>query len=83
MLERSQSLLQYYNNLESLQDWFSTDQGSHTPRQDEGDKPMMYPVTGLQTRYEHRPDVITGKQEQRNRQLSTLIVNIETDVQAE
>ena len=36
MLERSQSLLQYYNNSESLQDWYSTDHGSHTPRQDEG-----------------------------------------------
>ena len=30
-----------------------------------------------------RPDVITRKQEHRNRQLSTLIVNIDTDVQAE
>ena len=28
-----------------------------------------------------KPDVITGKQEHRNRQLSALIVNIETDVQ--
>ena len=36
MLERSQSLLQYYNNIASLQDWDSTDHGSHTPLQDEG-----------------------------------------------
>ena len=49
-------------------------------------KLMMDQVKGLQPR---RPDmntetdVITGKQEHRNRQLSTLIVNIETDVQAE
>ena len=30
-----------------------------------------------------RTDVITGKRENGNRQLSTLIANIETDVQAE
>ena len=54
MLERSQSLLQYYNNIVSLQDWYSTDRGSHTPLQDEGDEPMMDLVTGLQTRCEHR-----------------------------
>ena len=53
MLERSQSLLQYYTNLASLQDWHSTDHGSHTPPQDEGDEPMMDLVTGLQTRREH------------------------------
>ena len=41
MLERSQSLLQYYNNIASLQDWYSTDHGSHTPLQDEGDKLVM------------------------------------------
>ena len=34
MLERSQSLLQYYNNIASLQDWYSTDRGSSTPLQD-------------------------------------------------
>ena len=38
MLERSQSLFQYYNNIASLQDWYSTDYGSHTPLQDEGDE---------------------------------------------
>ena len=54
MLERSQSLLQYYNNIASLQDWYSTDHGSHTPLQDEGDEFMMDLVTGLQTRCEHR-----------------------------
>ena len=36
MLERSQSLSQYYNNLARLQDWCSTDHGSRTPLQDEG-----------------------------------------------
>ena len=35
MLERSQCLLQYYKNMASLQDWYSTDHGSHTPLQDE------------------------------------------------
>ena len=54
MLERSQSLLQYYNNIASLQDWFSADRGSHTPPQDDGDEPMMDLVTGLR-RHEHRP----------------------------
>ena len=38
MSERSQSLLQYYNNIASLQEWYSTDEGSHTPLQDDGDK---------------------------------------------
>ena len=81
MLERSQSLLQYYNNIASLQDWYSTDHGSRTPLQDEGDELMMDLVTGLQTRCYHRDPV--GKHGHRNRQLSVLIVNIETDVQAE
>ena len=54
MLEGSQSLPQYHNNIASLQDWYSTDHGSHTPLQDEGDEPMMDLVTGLQTRCEHR-----------------------------
>ena len=31
-----------------LQDWYSTDHGSHTPLHDEGDEPMMDLVTGLQ-----------------------------------
>ena len=38
MLERSRSLKQYSNNIASLQDWYSTDHGSHTPLQDEGDE---------------------------------------------
>ena len=71
MLERSQSLLQYYNNIASLQDWYSTDHGSHTPLQDDDDEPMTESVTGLQPRREHR-----------NRKLSTTIVNTETDVQS-
>ena len=29
------------------------DHGSHTPLQDDGDKPMMYLVSSLQTRYAH------------------------------
>ena len=36
------------------QDWYSTDHGSHTPLQDEGDETMMDLVTGLQTRCEHK-----------------------------
>ena len=46
MLERSQFLLQYYGNIASLQDWYSTDHGSHTPFQDEGHEPMMDLVKG-------------------------------------
>ena len=38
MLERSQSLLEYYNNTASLQDWYSTDHVSHTPLQDDGNE---------------------------------------------
>ena len=52
MLERRQSLLQY-NNIASLQVWYCTDCGSHTPLHDEGDEPVMDLVTGLQTRREH------------------------------
>ena len=54
MLERCQSLLQHHNDTASSQDWYSIDHGSHTPRQDEGDEPMMDLVTGLETRCEHR-----------------------------
>ena len=36
VLTRSQSLLQCYNNIASLQDCYSTDRGSHTPPQDGG-----------------------------------------------
>ena len=49
MLDRSQSLPQYYNNIASLEDWYSTDYGSHTPLKDEGDKPMMDLAQSLQT----------------------------------
>ena len=66
MLEQNQSLLQHYNNIASLQDWHSTDYGSPTPLQDD-DEPVMEPVTELQ---------------HRNRQLSTMVVNIDTDVQS-
>ena len=74
MLERSQSLLQYYNNIASLQDWYSTDHGSTTPLQDVGDELLMDLDT--ETRRDH------GKQEHRNILLSALIVNIKTNVQA-
>ena len=67
MLERSQSLLQYYN-IASLQDWYSTDQGSHTPLQYEETSKMS-------SRYR----TCTSETDI----LSTLIVNIEMDVQAE
>ena len=53
MLERSQSLLQYYNNIASLQCWYSADHGSHTALQDEGDELVMDLVKDC------RPDVIT------------------------
>ena len=46
MLERNQSLLLYYNNIASLQDWYSTENGSHTPLQDDGDELVMDLVTG-------------------------------------
>ena len=61
MLERSHSLIQYFHNIASLQDWCSTDHGSHT--QNDGDEPMMDLETGLQTRrHEHRPkEESTGK----------------------
>ena len=64
MLERNQSLcLQCYNNIASLQDWYSADHGSHTPLPDDGDRPRMDLVTGLQTRrHEHRlKEESTGK----------------------
>ena len=56
MLERSQSVLHYYNNIASLQDWYSTDHGFYTPLQD-GDEPVTERVMELQ---------------HRNRQLSTI-----------
>ena len=66
MLERRQSLLQYYDNIASLQDWYFIGRGSHTPLQDDDE-----PVTELVTELQHR-----------NRQMSTLVVNIETDLQS-
>ena len=33
--------------LRILQDWYSTDHGSHTPLEDEGDEPMMDLLTGV------------------------------------
>ena len=35
MLERSQSLLEYYNSTAFVQNWYTTDHGSHTPLQDD------------------------------------------------
>ena len=58
MLERSQSLLQYYKNIASLQDWYSADRGSHTPLQDEGDG-TAEPIK------KQRPDVITETRAQK------------------
>ena len=84
MLERRQSLLQYYNNIASLQDWYSTDHGSHTRLQDDDDEPMTELVTRLQSRHEHRPkEDLQRNLQHRTDEMSTLVVNIETDVQAE
>ena len=81
MLERSQSLLRYCNNIASLQDWYSADHGSHTPLEDYGDEPMMDLWTGLQTwRQEHRPKEENIGKPVTNRILPALIVNVETDV---
>ena len=82
MLERSQSLLQYYDNIASLQDWYSTDHGSHTTLLNESGE--AYDASCCNPDVD-RPDVIKREenQEHRNRQFSTLIVNIETDVPAE
>ena len=48
-------------------------------------KPMMDLVMGLQTRCEYKGPVSHTEEvkKHRTRQLSTLIVNIETDMQAE
>ena len=41
----------YCNNIASLQDWYSTNHGSRTPRQDEGDcSPGTYTETDVITR---------------------------------
>ena len=64
MLERSQSPLQYYSNIASLQDWYSTDHGSRTPLQDEVEETMMDLVTRLQTKCEHRDLVEARAQKQ-------------------
>ena len=64
-----------------LQDWYSADHRSHTPLQDDGDVPMMDLAPRLQTRrHQHRN---RNRNRNTNIQLSVLIVNIETDVQAE
>ena len=61
------------------------DHGSHTPLQDEVNEAYDGSGEGLQTRCEHGAPGRKEhkKNEYRNRELSTLIVNIETDVQAE
>ena len=69
MLERSQSLLQYYNNIVSLQDWYSTDRGSHTPLQDEGDELIL---DLAQTRCEHRDQGEARAQKQ-------IVVNVDRE----
>ena len=59
------SVLQQHCN---LQDWYSTDHGSHTPLQDDGDEPMMGLAPRLHTRIHwHR-----NRNRNRNRQLSML-----------
>ena len=42
-------MLENYNIIANLQDWYSTDHGSHTPLQVEGDEPMMEPQTDVNT----------------------------------
>ena len=64
----------------SLQEWYSTSHGSQTPLQDEDDEVYDGSCDGMQIRCEHRDP---EKHEHRNRQLSALTVNIETEVQAE
>ena len=64
MLERSQFLLQYYNNIASLQDWYSTDHVSHTSPQD-----GVMSVESTRRR--------KFRTENRNRPLSGLVVYIE------
>ena len=64
MLERNQSLLQYYNKVASLQECYSTDHGSHTPLHEDGTSVVS----------SRRRRCRTGH---RNRQLSELAVNIE------
>ena len=39
MLEQNKSVLQYYNNIFKLEDLYYSDDGSHTPLQDEGAAP--------------------------------------------
>ena len=79
ILDRRQSLLQYYNNIARLRDRYSTDDVSHAPLQDDGDEPMMDLVKGCSPVV----DTETRRHGHRNRHLSALSVNIETDVQAE
>ena len=64
------------------------DHGSHTPLQDEGSSLVMDLATGFQTRCELMMDVAPRLQTRRhhrhrNKQLSVLIVNVETDAQTE
>ena len=53
MLEQNQSLLQFFYNVASLKVWYSTDRGSHTPPQDEGD---CTPGTYTETRRDDREE---------------------------
>ena len=70
MLAESQSLLQYCNNTARSQDWYSTDRGSHTPLQDD--------AASVESSRRRR-----CRTENRNTQVPEVVVNIETDVQAE
>ena len=68
MLERRQSLLQYYNNIASWQDWYSADHGTHTTQPDD----TRDRTSAESSRRRRR------RTEIRNRQLSELVVNVDT-----
>ena len=65
MLERSQSLAQYYKQHCKFAGFVSTNHGSHTPLQEDG--------TSVESTRRRR-----RRKANRNRQLSQLVVNIET-----
>ena len=83
MLERSQSLLQYNTTLQVCRIDNPLTMDPTLLFKMKVIEPMMDLVRGLQPWYRHMLDVIMRKQEYRNRRLSTLIVNIDTDVQAD
>ena len=72
MLEVSQILLQYYNNIASLQDWYSTDHDPHTPLHDDDE-----PVTELVTELQHMKKTIVnvGREHRDGTSLALLTMN--------